>query len=1503
MKYSYHILTLLCGVLLCCNAVAWAQQQVIPLPVAQWRGETIAIAGLPGTYKCTIGYPVKQRVALSYDAAQPVPAGLYLLRLCLRPSHVSEEIAWHSGLNVTVNDQAMTPLDALYFGRMHQPEWKSLLVTLTGGQLSIKLAATVDPKVFKSAIVNAKLAGNGTQQSIEPDDNAEGDFVGGLSPTTGQYFALDAAELVPLSHSGAVAEVSVDKIRYAPGDTLHGHATVCDVGGKGGHGTLTLYLEHDVNLRDKVKDIPVTLTRDPQVIAFDVPLPARELGYALVAAYSSPDGADRSEAAEYFNITDNFFRVAIHGNGITWENTKFTGTVYGGAMSPARVREILTATRKSYHNCGEMFAWAEDDMLGMSQDTEWWFSGQTGYHPNKAGLRELIRLAHEQGIACSSYVAFCMDSYLGWKTAYDYPNDNKAQYDFPVGTWEGVETAWLDRGMNDEYVPFEMGPRNGKTLFAPSLSWDAFWPITPDNTPRMTRLTAEGVAHAVELFGWDGMRWDCHPRGGGQMGGGKWGNDGSYDYDAARRTQALMRYFKDIVTARYPKFRYGYNYLLVQDTPDPRWGTEDFELDELCRGGGLLMNESIRNSAGKPFEWIARNIAVEGDLCRERGAFLLGISCDAESDRDQLVEAVLYAAGGCRPQGRAADCALVNRYNTRYSRYTYDETLRRLEKPESVLKPAVATPLWWQPFVYETAREHGASQLVVNLLDVPRTATPKGTQKLVDWTMSPGTDPFVMELQLPEGYTATGAHLIDPFTLAVMPVTVEKGRIAIPVVKIWLVLVVDLQAADAVPTLSARYGPPVTFGVKRPEVKIERIEPKPLDITKTGAEANKDFYRLIPQPSSSANQAPDPDTLSADARAAALLKIREAHPPEAFYSTWWKGGTLPDDVKQQATVWNFGDLAPRRNGCLDIYYARGAMDYRLRLGDIFAGLSRYQVHEAGLEGIFRAGGGHWLRNGITWQQFPDYDLLLYTSIPHCAIGVENSYALPAYVKAGGAVFFTGGEYAFGKGGYMYTVLERELLPVLCLQDRDVKYVETPLALEPGKDFDRLGIKVNFAVKPAFYCYNQVALKNDPDVLVFLKAGNRPILVGRQLGKGRVACLLLDHRGKSEAGTTMFFDWQDWPALMRAVIAWLTPTAGATETRTADQRPDFVALRKALDADTASDTSEDAPRGGELDTGDGGDAGVKLDAATLKKRVPLLQQLLLDDSTDTSLRLAGQLATVTNLPSELHDAVFDYVLHHPAPTLADIANRGLASRSELLRENGLQLLAIASDPAFARLAANPPPAGIFDVETRDHALACAMACYPRADLLPLAREKVAAWNKREHENKMGYTNGQEFTLAAPEQPCLDTESLYARIGWLAYLSRHDADNYGAQFAREWLLIGQYIDDANVVIAGIWNDRGPTEVQKRAKVKPLNDYIAALHYLDRVTTPAIERLLAEHPAILSAGFARAHFLREVDRAVNLLARYPAHDMKPVLAALATAPQPQLATFATVRLQTAK
>ncbi|OPZ88205.1 MAG: hypothetical protein BWY76_00073 [bacterium ADurb.Bin429] len=1484
-------ITLVLGLSLACLLPASVfAQAALALPAAQWRGELSEIEGVPEKHRTTLGYPVNQRSKLTFNQ-DAIPGGVYLLRMKLRASHVCDEVAWNSGLKVLVNENEAASLDSLFFARANQPEWKSVQVVIPDGPLRLSLAAWADVESFKHQALETKVETNDGPDA-DPDMGM-GEISFGLSSREHQYFALDDAELVPLSRSGYIAGVTTDKIRYMPGDTLKGTATVGTVGKAGAKGTVTLFLEHGVNTRDKVKEIPVILTEKPQTLSFDIPLPKRELGHALVAVYNSADGKDRSEAAEYFNIVTNFYRTAIHGGMVI----RFGNSL----LSMQRQREVITASRKKYQNCGEMFAWAEEDMVEMSPQTDWWFSGQTCYHLQKEGLKNLIAAAHEQGYSCVTYGKFIMSGYLGWKTAYDYPLDHRGQYHYPVGMWEGVNVKSLDRFKNKEFFPIGFGPHvRGGVLDRP-MGWQDFLPINPDATPRMTRIAAEEIIRSVEMFGWDAVRWDGHPRGGGQCGG-----EGRYDYYAALRTQALVRYFKDIVNAKYPYFQHGYNYYFVQNKPDPSWGIEDFELDELCRGGGLVMNESIRNSAGRPFEWIASNIQVEGDLSRERDGFLLGISCDGESTRDAFVEAILYFAGGMRPMGAVSDNTLINRYGTRYSKYVFDENLRRLAKPEGVLKPAGETNVWWQPFVYETPREGNTAQLVVNLLNIPRQATPKQEQDPhPKWDMNPGTVPFSMGLTLPAGYTAMGAHFINPFTLEVIPAEVKANAVAVPIVDAWLVLVVDLKVADGAPTLASQFGPPRTFGVKRQGLEIERIEPRPLDIGKDTVEVNKDMSFLAPKAKTPAAPEKDLDALGWDARNAALLEMAAKRTPDDLLKGWWKGGSLPHDLKVKDKPPVFPDLTPQRDGAMDIYYGRGAMDYRLRLWEVFAGFDCARIREGKLTGVVRQSAWMALSDGIIWRDFPAYDLVLYTSIPHAAIGAENGYALVDYVKAGGGVLFTGGEYAFGKGGYDFTVLERELLPVQCTETVDVKYAEdTPFLLEPGKDFAELGVKTNFAAKPAFWCYNRVALKPNPAVKVFLKSGNRPILIGWQLGKGRVACLLIDHRGISGDGVNMFFDWADWPALMRAVMRWTAPDAGKVDPPAA--RPDIPALLKTLAADTATDVSirevrSDDPDA-EPDLGLDG-AGMILDEKSLKKRIPLLRELLRGDSAEVGLALAEQAIKIGNLPEDLRQDMLDFARRHrPATGLTAPAEAAIAGTNPAARGVAMQVLGLAGGPAFLKVVKNPPNADVTNEFARDRALACGIVFCPTADLAALGKAKVDAINKVEADRKkyyVGFTGGTDFSLAAPEQPCIDTESFYLRVGWLAYLSRQDPANYGAQFAREWLMVNQYKDYADLTISGIWSDRVMTGPQKQAKVKPLQALQRDLDWLDRVTEPAMEQLLKANPDAVAKGFCAAHFNAEANRAISFLLRYTPAETKAVLAALSGAKHERLVAFGKARL----
>ncbi|MCY3019316.1 MAG: glutamine amidotransferase, partial [Planctomycetota bacterium] len=564
----------------------------------------------------------------------------------------------------------------------------------------------------------------------------------------------------------------------------------------------------------------------------------------------------------------------------------------------------------------------------------------------------------------------------------------------------------------------------------------------------------------------------------------------------------------------------------------------------------------------------------------------------------------------------------------------------------------------------------------------------------------------------------------------------------------------------------------------------------------------------------------------------------------------------------------------------------------------FAGLERFSVHDAPLMGGFRAGGGHWLWDGVPWQRYPEFDLLLFTAIPHCAMGAENCYAMVEYVKAGGAVMFTGGEYAFGKGGYNYTVLERELLPVLCAENVDTRYAETPLPIEPANDFDELKAKVDFGARPSFWVWNQVALKSDPAVKVFLRSGNRPVLVGWQVGKGRVACLLVDHRGKSEKDVTAFFDWADWPVLLRAVVAWLAPDALQTQAAAAPALSAGEA-RKLLDQ-LEGDAMEDAAAG--LDEGTAA-AGRKPAKSSKKDRVALIERALQGRGAEIAAALAEQLATVSDLPLDTRFRILDFVRAQPPPKLAGIARRCCESKESPIRGCGMQILALAGDAAFPKEMTGPAPGLETDPQGRTRDLALALVLYSKPDLVDEGRRRLQAWNARENEVMRKWTDSKGFSPAAPEHSCLDAEALFQRVAWLAYLSRHDAKAAGAQFAREWLMTAQYQDYCDRSARNLWSDHMTAVDKKRAEVKGqewqrFRTYFGRLRELTR---PDIEALVKQSADLAAEGFVKAHFTLEFRTCMNVLGSFDRQATSAILERLRKADNADLAEFAASRAAT--
>lgn len=1481
---------------------AWTE-----IPASRWAGILDAqVPALKTTAAATCALPADRAQALTATTEEAVPPGLYAIQLTLRPSHTHGAVAFHSGLQMTVGKEARPTrpgvLPGHRFVRVHHSEVRTVHAVHDGGPLRLQLSAFSDAKVFGTARVKANLKAGGPTMGAEEDDlGLELDLT--LKPEEAVYLLVDRIAYRPLSQSGQVTRVTTDKIRYRPGETLKGTATLVDVGRRGGHGKLNLYLEHNVRDRVRVKTLDVTLARTPQTLTFSLPLPQEELGYALVAEFVSADGRDRAAAAEYFNIATQFQRVALVGGA---------GLATRDAIQDEdSIRRGLAEARSGYCNAVEYPFWAPDDMVEMSPDRDFWSSGQANYRMNKQTIQRQIRLAHEVGIAVISYGKFVMSGFPGWQTAYDYPNDHRGQYNYHIGTWSGVNVPILDRLRDRDVRVYSKAPRVRGNAF--HTWWAGPQWINPDTTPQCVRLAAEECVRAIQMFGWDMIRWDGHPRGGGHW--VQCGRSGKYQAWAARRTQSLVRYFKAIVNRAHPDFGHGYNYLLIEKNKGYDWALEDFELDELCRGGGLLMNESIGNaSAGWTFEQIVGNLQVDGDLCRERGGYYQGISFgERNPPRDVVIESALWAAAGARPYNSAMSRA-VRRYCTRYSQYTLDERLRRLATPEKVLAPEQETRLWWQPFVYETPLENGTRRLVVNLLNIPRTATRPAREGEIkpEYDMPPGTAPVRFALTLPQGLQATAVHHIDPQDLTVTPLSLQESSFSAPPVASWEVVIIDLKVAAATPALASRWGPPTTLGRKREALETTARRPEVLLDPKAEIwEVNKRMGTLAPDwEVKAARQQAELDALQGAEREKALLARRPS--VDTLQEKWWKGAAIPDDRKLMDAPPAFGDLTPTRNSRVDIFYARGAMDYRLRMAAAFAGLERLRVHDAPLWGAVARSIHTGLAGGVGAERYPEFDVLLFTGVTHPAIGVKNCWGLVDYVKAGGAAFFTGGEFAFGKGGYMHTVLERELLPLQMTAMQDTVYTRVPQPFQPGPDLAALGVELDFSAEPAFWVRNEVVLK--PTAKVFLKSGDRPVLVGWELGRGRVACLLVDHRGRSQDGVTAFFDWAHWPRLVEAVLTWLAPEAGKTHPASEKPAPEnnvLARLQEATDGDLLGDLDAlDEDEGAELGlpAAAAPRVGTELEGEKLTARVALIDKALRGAGPELAAALASQLGTVINLPLRQRLAILT-VLQSARPANANaLGEKALTGAAGVLHANGYWLRALAGDEAFVKTVANPPPVRIEnEVQRRErhHDLALAITLYPKADLVARGRARVKTLNEQEDGVRAAFAKvcGKD-TAMLETSPCLSGDDTFERLAWLAYLSRHTPATHGEPFLREWLRIDQYRDYCSRTAGYLPKQNQMGKAAAAACRAEWRHLATRLRVLGALTQADARQVLSTAPAGAGRALAAIRFSKEARRAINLLGDERRSDktLEPILAAAAKARHPDLAAFARARQEKA-
>lgn len=166
------------------------------------------------------------------------------------------------------------------------------------------------------------------------------------------------------------------------------------------------------------------------------------------------------------------------------------------------------------------------------------------------------------------------------------------------------------------------------------------------------------------------------------------------------------------------------------------------------------------------------------------------------------------------------------------------------------------------------------------------------------------------------------------------------------------------------------------------------------------------------------------------------------------------------------------------------------------------------------------------------------NLVILANVDASALRPRGRLLLEEYVRNGGALLVLGGPFAFENGGYRFTALER-LLPCRIL-DKGRQKAEGGLILKPADGAEKiLPPGLAWGMSPRVFYYHP--LEAQPDAQVLVTAGEHPLVMVGEVGKGRCGVIGASPEGIPGPDEISFWEWGDMPRLVGAVCQWLVST--------------------------------------------------------------------------------------------------------------------------------------------------------------------------------------------------------------------------------------------------------------------------------------------------------------------------------------------------------------------------
>jgi len=579
-------------------------------------------------------------------------------------------------------------------------------------------------------------------------------------PIAGLKYLWAAADGVAIAARGSVAitALSVDKIRYRPGETATVSVAVRNYSRQACTLRAETVLVQGLDATIPVDERSVSL-ESGALVTFEARSPKfeREWGYAARCRLFEGETLVAVKS-EYFTVHHNMWAVMMPGRGAA----QFTAHI-----TPESARASALRNKRRYRNWVESGFWAPDEFGDFTPDTEKWWGGQGNYYGSVSGTKVHIKEGHKVGISFAVY-------------ANIWGGDGPPAFEMirrrpDWGHASTFNVEWLERWDRNP-----MGTGSGRSPMH-------VWPITVmhhGSTDEPARHHGRELIGTHRMLGWDAVRYDSHA---------------ISDHNAR-----VVGIVKEVVHAEVPEFQFGYNSSVPNRDPSL---TNAFRAQ--CEDGGLIMEEGIRQfggggmsyTGGATYKAFAERILAFKEEAREHGGHFTAIGMDKCFPNDLVYQYIFWFAANTHMCYDWLDTSVANypQFATRFAGLLWDHAVTSVAAPAAAIDVGeAADKLWlWERYVHQRDLGDGRRQLILHLINAPAETILYTSD---DCKVPPPLADLPVTVKLPGAATVRGVWFLtaEP-KLTQQPIEhttdVRSLSFVVPRVRFWSVAVADLENA------------------------------------------------------------------------------------------------------------------------------------------------------------------------------------------------------------------------------------------------------------------------------------------------------------------------------------------------------------------------------------------------------------------------------------------------------------------------------------------------------------------------------------------------------------------------------------------------------------------------------------------------------------------------------------------------------------------------------------